>query len=138
ATTVPLLAPKFETGFATYERWDNANGDPGAIAAFATSILEGTMRAPDSSAVVTQFGGPWAAGDNYSSRISGYFVPPSTGEYVLFIASDDQSNLYLSTDDQPANKKLIAQEAGYSNQYQWQTVGGTSLPEDKRSDMFWG
>ncbi len=135
-TKVAFKSVVFEPGFATYERWDNANGDPGALADFATAILEGTIRPPDISTSVAQFGGPWGAADNYASRVSGYFIPPSNGDYVFFLASDDQSNLYLSTDDKPANKKLIAQESGWSNQYQWQTIGGGSALEDKRSDTF--
>jgi len=58
------------------------------------------------------------------------------GKYVFFLASDDASYLFLSTDDKPANKKLIAYESGWSNQYQWQTIGGGSNAADKRSDTF--
>lgn len=137
-TKVAFKSVVFELGYATYERWDNANGDPGAIADFATAILEGTIRPPDISTSVPQFGAPWGVADNYASKVSGYFVPPSNGDYVFFLASDDQSNLYLSTDDQPANKKLIVQESGWSNQYQWQTIGGGSNIDDKRSDTFFG
>jgi hypothetical protein len=136
-TQVPFTSLMFDTGMASYERWDNANGDPGALADFVTAIAEGTIRPPDITTSVAQFGGPWGAADNYSSRVSGYFIPPSNGDYVFFLASDDGSNLYLSTDDTPANKKLIAQESGWSNQYQWQTIGGGSTAEDKRSDTFY-
>jgi hypothetical protein len=135
ASKVDFMAHKYATGFATYERWDNANGDPGDINAFATAILDGSIRSPDLSSAAGQFGGPWGATDNYSSRVSGFFIPPSNGDYIFFLSSDDQSHLYLSTDDSPANKKLIAQETGWSNQYQWQTVGSGTL-EDKRSDAF--
>lgn len=135
-STIPFLTPKFATGWASYERWHNENGDPGDINAFVTAIGDGTIRPPDFTSAYQQFGGPWGARDNYSSRVFGYFIPPSNGDYVFFLASDDQSNLYLSTDDKPANKKLIAQEAGWSNQYQWQTVGGGSTIDAKRSDQF--
>jgi len=137
-TQVPFMSVKFETGWATYERWDNANGQDYSLADFITAVNEGTIRPPDISTSVAQFGGPWGATDYYSSRVSGYFIPPSNGNYVFFLAADDAANLYLSTDDKPANKKLIAQESGWSNQYQWQTIGGGSSIEDKRSDMFFG
>lgn len=136
SSKLDFMAAKFAVGYASYQRWHNESGDPGDINTFVTSIADGSIRAPDFSAAVTQFGGPWGARDNYSSRIFGFFIPPSNGNYVFFVASDDQSNLYLSTDDQPANKKLIAQEAGWSNQYQWQTIGGGSVASDKRSDTF--
>jgi hypothetical protein len=126
----------FETGWATYERWHNESGDPGDITAFSTAIADGTIRPPDFSSAVSQFGGPWGARDNYAARVSGFFVPPATGNYVFFVGSDDQSMVYLSTDDNPANKKRIAYERNWSNQYQFTTSGGGSILEDKRSDQF--
>lgn len=78
-----------------------------------------------------------AYGDGYGTQMLGYFYPPSTGDYVFFICSDDNGNLYLSTDDTPANKKLIAQETGWSNPRSYTTAGsGTS--ESKSSSTFTG
>ena len=125
----------FETGMVTYQRWDNVNGDPGDINAFTTAVANGTIRPSDINTAVTQFGGPWGAADNYSSKVSGWFIPATSGNYVFFLSADDQANLYLSTDDQPANKKLIAQEGGWSNQYQWSTPGSGDAAT-KRSDQF--
>ena len=48
------------------------------------------------------------AGDNYGGRVRGYICAPATGNYTFYIASDDQSELYLSTNDDPANKRKIA------------------------------
>ncbi len=136
-SSITFLTPVFARGWASYERWHNENGDPGDINAFAQAIADGTIRAPDFASAYQQFGGPWGARDNYSARVYGYFIPPANGNYVFFVASDDQSNVYLSTDDKPANKKLIAQETGWSNQYQWQTVGSGDATS-KRSDQFGG
>ena len=79
-----------------------------------------------------------AYGDSYGVQMIGYFHPPMTGDYVFWIASDDASNLYLSTDSTAANKKLIAQEVGYSNPRSWDVVGGTSTVEAKNSQTFAG
>jgi hypothetical protein len=76
--------------------------------------------------------------DNYGGQIRGYFYAPSTGDYVFYIASDDNGNLYLSADDNPANKKLIAQEAGYSGIRSYTAIGGTSTVEAKCSQTFAG
>jgi hypothetical protein len=122
----------FTTGWATYERWD---GDTKAIDAFAGAILDGSQGPANVNTAVTQFDGPWNVGDNYNSRHFAWFVAPFTGNYVFFLAADDQANLYLSTDDTPANKKLIAQETGWSNEYQWLTPG-TGTGSQKRSDQF--
>src|SRR5262249_16198333 len=90
----------------------------------------------DQSGYITIFESAVGFADNYANRISGYFLPPTTADYVFFIASDDDGDLFLSTDDTPANKKLIAQEAGWSGNRRWNTVGGTSTVADKRSDQF--
>lgn len=66
----------------------------------------------------------------------GYFIPPANRNYVFFINSDDHSELWLSTDATPANKRLIAQETGWSNAYQWTTSAGGSVVDQKRSDRW--
>jgi hypothetical protein len=76
------------------------------------------------------------SGSNYGNQLIAWFIPATSGNYVFFTNSDDPSNLYLSTDESPANKKLIAQESGWSDARQWVAVGGESTLEDKRSDMF--
>lgn len=125
------------SGFAFYERWNDADGDEGDINTFAQTIMDGTIRPADVVSTVTQFGGPWGATDNYNARVRTYFTPPSNGNYVFFVSADDNARVYLSTDDQPANKKLICQESSWSNQYQW-TAPGAGTAEDKRSDYFYG
>jgi hypothetical protein len=47
-------------------------------------------------------------GDNYGGRLRGYICVPVTGEYTFYIAGDDQAGLFLSTDENPNNKVLIA------------------------------
>lgn len=47
-------------------------------------------------------------GDNYGARVSGYICAPTTGYYTFYIAGNDQAGLWLSTNDDPANKLLIA------------------------------
>lgn len=100
-------------------------------------VLDGTAGDPDLvTAVGPAFETPSNIRDNYTQRVSGFFIPAETAAYVFFIAGDDDSDLYLSTDENPANKKLIAQETGWSGIRSWITVGGGSIAEDKRSDLF--
>jgi hypothetical protein len=61
--------------------------------------------------------------NNYGVQIIGYFYPPTSGNYTFAIASDDNGRLFLSTDSNPANKQLIAQEA------QWNGVRNFGNPE---------
>ena len=41
--------------------------------------------------------------DNYGARIAGYIVPPRNGTYTFWVSSDDQGQLFLSSDDNPDN-----------------------------------
>ncbi|MDQ2658664.1 MAG: PA14 domain-containing protein, partial [Bacteroidota bacterium] len=74
---------------------------------------------PTSSNELTIFEGPANIGDRYATRIRGYICPPVSGNYTFWIASNDHSELWLSTDDDPANKVLIAWVSGATNPRQW-------------------
>jgi regulation of enolase protein 1 (concanavalin A-like superfamily) len=54
--------------------------------------------------------------NNYGQRLRGFVVPPATGNYVFWIASDDNSMLLLSTNEDPSNAARIA---GVSNWTPW-------------------
>ncbi|MDP1744300.1 MAG: Ig-like domain-containing protein, partial [Bacteroidota bacterium] len=74
---------------------------------------------PTSTILLTKFEGPSQVADNYGSRIRGYICPPSTGNYIFWIASDNKSELWLSTNDQPANKIKIAYASSYTLSREW-------------------
>ncbi|MEE9405026.1 MAG: PA14 domain-containing protein, partial [Algisphaera sp.] len=57
--------------------------------------------------------------DNYSERIRGYLVPVTTGDYTFWISGDNESQLWLSSDQGPANRVLIASTPIYTGQYEW-------------------
>lgn len=134
-TKVPLKSWIFYEGGVLHKLWENIS----SIAA-----LQSDTRFPDSPTLYTlepmwEYGpdGSNESGSNYGNQLVGWFTPARSGNYIFFTNSDDLSNLYLSTDEDPANKKLIAQEAGWSNARNWVAVGGgSSVLEDKRSDYF--
>src|SRR6266567_2216787 len=64
--------------------------------------------------VRTSFEGPENFGDYYLTRMRGHLHPPVTGEYTFWIASDNSSELWLSSNDDPTNVKKIAFMARYS------------------------
>src|SRR5437867_1596934 len=74
-------------------------------------------------------------GSNYRNGLFGWFLPPQTGDYVFFIASDNQGKLYLSTDEDAANAHLIAEETMQSDPRRWATTVLSDLPS-KRSDQY--
>jgi hypothetical protein len=47
----------------------------------------------------------YAYGDNYGSWTRGYFEAPTNGAYTFWLATDDASELWLSTDTTVGNKK---------------------------------
>ena len=47
-------------------------------------------------------------GDDYGQRLRAYLTAPATGNYIFSIASDETSNLFLSTDEDPLHRELIA------------------------------
>jgi hypothetical protein len=62
--------------------------------------------------------------DNYGTRLSGFVVPPVSGNYVFFLAADDQGDLWLSTDSSPANLVNIANEPVWSGRRTWTGEAG--------------
>jgi hypothetical protein len=67
--------------------------------------------------------------DNYGVQLIGFLHPPETADYQFAIASDDNSQLWLSTDENPANRQLIAQETGWQPIRAYQAVGDEATSE---------
>ena len=74
---------------------------------------------PKGKELLTSFEAPASFGNDYGTRISGYLYPPTDGEYRFWIASDDSGELWLSSDDNPANKKLIAFAPDWTRVQEW-------------------
>lgn len=77
----------------------------------------------------------WA--DSYGTRLRALLVPPVTGVYSFAIASDDNGVLYLSTDDSPANKVVIATVNSWSSSREFtkeanQLSAGINLTNGRR------
>ena len=71
---------------------------------------------------------------NYFDTLEGFFIPPTTGNYVFFTAGADRWWLYLSTDEDPANMHMIAAEpGGWTDARYWNTTHDTD-PMRHRSD----
>ena len=91
---------------------------------------------PDIVDYRTSFEGPTNTGTIfYGTRFRGYVTAPTTGNYVFFLCADDNAQLLLSTDDNPANAREIAYETVYSNPREYQSSTGGSDLSRKRSDQ---
>lgn len=76
---------------------------------------------PSSTQTLTNstLSGPSGIGDNYGGRLSAILCAPQTGNYTFWIASDDSSELRLSTDTSPSNVSVIASVNGWTNSNEW-------------------
>ena len=119
-----------EAGWAKVEWWYGSG---------LAALEAGTL--PPSTNVITsprfEADTTGSSGNNYANRISTLFHPPTSGNYVFFLCSDDQSDLFVSTDATPGNKRKVAAETGWSNARQWNTAGGGgSTVAQRRSDQY--
>jgi xyloglucan-specific exo-beta-1,4-glucanase len=74
---------------------------------------------PTGSGQLTSFECPTNWADNYGTRVRGYIHPTASGSYTFWVAGDDNTELYLSTSDNPANASRIAYVSGWTNSREW-------------------
>ncbi len=103
------------TGFVKHEYYAGAS---------RASVEGATAGAPTYTELLTKFETGVNFADNYANRVSGYFTPTVTGKYVFIVAGDDDCDLFLSTDAEPSNKRLIAQQPTWGNNLEWNTAEG--------------
>jgi hypothetical protein len=101
---------------AKQEFWDGLTRAAVEDPAFSTP--------PDSVVALPAFQTPTDQSDSFAVRISALFKPPVSGNYVFFLSSDDDGDLFLSTDATPANKRQIAAEPGWSSVRNWTGANG--------------
>lgn len=133
----------FYPGVLRYEMWtsDNPYGVQNPSRQQVESDQAGLAATDDGpslpgGATYVEFDTKSESGDNYADRLMGLFIAPVTTNYVFFVCSDDDSDLFVSTDATPGHKRMVAQESGWSNKDQWVAVGGGSSLAQKRSDEF--
>ncbi len=83
----------------------SANGGQ-ALPGTAVSDLTSDVNYPDNSTgreLLTKLGRADKLGGQLRHAHSRYVIPPADGNYTFWIASDADSELWLSTDDNPAN-----------------------------------
>jgi hypothetical protein len=95
------------------ELWSNLNSSLGDTIEILTNTLYNpnwpNHPNPAYTTILPRFQTATDTGmDWYGQRLRTYIVPPTTGAYTFWIASDDTSELFVSTDENPANKRLVA------------------------------
>lgn len=116
-------APATPQGFLNFYTFA---GDQRAGIQAGTAVPDGSYYPKRAEGPYAGFPGPDAGDDettppgdtrdNYNMVLKGYFYPPKDGNIQFAIATDDPGQLYFSTDENPANKTLVATES------QWNAV----------------
>jgi hypothetical protein len=113
--TVNLVGPCSATGNISYQVWNNVTG---TLVSSLTSYVNYPNN-PSSTTLITSMKGTTNLGDNFGARIAGYICAPATGSYTFWISSDEDGELWLSTNNQEANKQLIAYHTGTTYPSEW-------------------
>jgi len=125
-TTVTFVFDEFTgatcsaTGSITYEKW---NGIAGTAVTDLTS-LPAYPNSPDETGTLTQMEWNASTEDQFGLRVHGYLCVPSTGEYTFWVAGDDNVQLSISTNADPANKQVIAYHDGFTQLNVWDKYPG--------------
>ncbi|MGC3988856.1 MAG: PA14 domain-containing protein [Chthoniobacteraceae bacterium] len=124
-TATVTISAKAAANSVVEEVWTGVTGS--TVASIPTATV------PNATRVLTTLENPTATaqllGSNYGTRIRGYLLPPTTGTYTFWIASDDNSQLWISTDDQPVNLVMRAYVGTYTSSRQWtKETNQQSLP----------
>jgi hypothetical protein len=84
----------------------------------------------DLSDVLKLFEAPTNTAEQFGTRVRGFIHPPKNGDYVFAVAADDEAKLYLSTDDSPEKKLLVA-----STQQRTQPRKFTAFPTQRSKEF---
>jgi hypothetical protein len=145
--SVQVFQAALEKGWALNEYWYNAN--PGIAPFRTTNVINGVATAcltnytgaggPDHTIFQPRLEGNShaQAGANFTDRVSAFFTPATTANYVFFVNSDDNSDLYVSTDNTPGNARLVAQETAWGNAWQWQGDIGAAAANAQKCSATW-
>ena len=62
---------------------------------------------PDVRGILTAFDAPENTGKDFGQRMYGWFKAPEKGNYIFYSSCSDSCEVYLSSDDDPSNKRRI-------------------------------
>jgi len=104
---------------ATLSTYNNVN--PGTLAKLY-SMPEWTAQKPATTRMVTSLAATPSSPnlDYVGIRLQALLVPPLSGKYTFWIAGDDQAELFLSTDENPANKAKLASVPSPTGTNDWE------------------
>jgi hypothetical protein len=99
-------------GKVKWSYWDNFKSKPDTSALFA---LENYPDLPSGSQDLFSLATPVNFTNYYGALIRGYIKVPQTATYVFNVTGDDQVLFYLSSNENPNNKRLRAEVPQYTD-----------------------
>ena len=111
----PPPPPVGGTGQITWEYWNTGWGT-------TLDVLRSDPNYPDNPAhrnLLTSFEAPIDRANVFGQQISGYVYPPVTGQYTFWLASDDQGELWLSSNNSEENAVQIAFVPDWTYSREW-------------------
>ncbi len=133
-TVVNFRTPVLSCGFALQELYFGIGG-------VAVGDLRNSSAFPNSPNAISYVGsleGPINAFDNYGARLTGWLLPPVSGNYNFFVSADDGGEFWLSTDANPANRVLVCAEPVWNGSRDWLGTArrNAAAPENRSSTLF--
>jgi dienelactone hydrolase len=119
--TLALGVCASENGKLLRSVWSEAGGSPDGL-----RESEDYPDYPSKTELIGSFEAPTDVADGYGQLLRGYVHPPATGDYTFWIASDDGSELWLSSSEDPKSKQKIAFVREWTGPREW-----TRFPEQK-------
>jgi fibronectin type 3 domain-containing protein len=108
------------TGSILDQVWDNLDGGDAVSDLTNPALNPNYPNNPTYTTYLTSFEAPENTGvDDYGQAVQGYLYAPVTGNYTFWIASDDESDLLLSTNASPTNTVQIADVTSNTGFEQW-------------------
>lgn len=96
-------------GSISYERWDRLPGSE-----LASTLTRPEFKAaPDVRENARELASRFNA-DDYLERFRGYVSPPASGDYTFWVTGDDDTELWLSSSEDPGLKSRIANVPGWA------------------------
>ncbi|MCX6926398.1 MAG: cadherin domain-containing protein [Verrucomicrobia bacterium] len=102
----------FHPGSISYALYDNI-GDGNMVSDLTNNAR--FPRDPSSEKQMPTMEGDSDRAESYGSVMRGYLIPPQTGSYTFWIATDDNGELWMSTTTNPASMTRIAYISGSGN-----------------------
>jgi hypothetical protein len=142
--TATITSFGFSPGFAKFEYFENqtytsildvntfiytspkfTNNDPDTVV-FPT-LAE---MSPDGSSATRTGANLNTVPNSFGTRMSLMFVPPVTTNYVFYVAADETAVLWLSTNSDPANKRVIVYQPAATFRRNWGVAGSDTATFD--------